>query len=551
MTEWQLPKISAFPGVSGPVITCVMDGVGIGKEDESDAVFLARTPNLDWLKKNALYTTLNAHGVAVGMPTNKDMGNSEVGHNALGAGRIYDQGAKLVQEAINDGSIFEGNAWKKCTNQVKQKGQPLHFLGLFSDGNVHSHIDHLKAMIQKADSEGVEKIRVHILLDGRDVHETSSLTYVDDLESLLGAMRDKGRDYCIASGGGRMKVTMDRYEAEWHMVETGWKTHVKGEGRQFKSAREAILAFRDEEEGIGDQNLPAFVIADENGAPRGAIRDGAALIFFNFRGDRAIEITQAFVAKEFTAFDRGDVPDIVYAGMMQYDGDLHLPEIFLVTPPAIKESSGQYLAENGISQFAISETQKYGHVTYFWNGNRSGKFDDKSETYVEIKSDTLPFEERPWMKSAEITDTLLTELKTGKYRTARLNYANGDMVGHTGHLNATVIAVECVDLELGRLMAFTKKAKGILVITADHGNADEMYDHKKDGSIAKAENGAFKLKTSHTLNQVPYMIYAPGMENLRLNPDVKTPGLGNVAATNFNLLGLQAPSDYLPSLLKF
>lgn len=551
MTDWQLKKLSAFPGAPGPVITCVMDGVGLGKQDESDAVFLARTPNLDFLKKNALYTTLNAHGVAVGMPSDKDMGNSEVGHNALGAGRVYDQGAKLVQNAVDDGSLFESEAWKSCTDRVKQSGQALHFLGLFSDGNVHSHIEHLKAMVKKADAEGVEKIRVHVLLDGRDVPETSSLEYVDDFEQLLTALRDKGRDYWIASGGGRMKVTMDRYEAEWHMVETGWKTHVLGEARGFSSTREAIETVRGEEPGISDQNLPAFVITDENGAPRGRIVDGAAVIFFNFRGDRSIEITQAFEDENFDKFDRGAVPDVIYAGMMQYDGDLQLPRRFLVSPPAIEASSAEYLARNNVSQFAISETQKFGHVTYFWNGNRSGKFDEKSETYVEIPSDTLPFEERPWMKAAEITDALLQELKTGKHRSARLNYANGDMVGHTGHRDAAVLAVECVDLELGRLMAFTKKAKGILVITADHGNADEMYDHKKDGSIATKEDGSFKPKTSHTLNQVPYFIYAPSVEGLSFNSGLASPGLGNVAATNFNLLGFEAPDDYLPSLLKF
>jgi len=551
MTDFKLAKLTAFPGVAGPVITCVMDGVGLGKQDESDAVFLARTPNLDWLQKNALYTTLSAHGVAVGMPSNADMGNSEVGHNALGAGRIYDQGAKLVQVAVDDGSLFRSEAWKKCTDRVKQSGQALHFLGLFSDGNVHSHTEHLKAMIVKADAEGVAKIRLHILLDGRDVHETSALNYVDDFETLLSAMRAKGRDYCIASGGGRMKVTMDRYEAEWHMVETGWKTHVRGEGRMFKSAREAIETFRQETPGIGDQNLPAFVIADDKGNAIGPIIDGGAVIFFNFRGDRAIEITQAFEESVFTKFERGPIPDVVYAGMMQYDGDLKLPNLFLVAPPAIEASSGEYLARNGVTQFAISETQKYGHVTYFWNGNRSGKFDDKNETYVEILSDTLPFEERPWMKAAEITDRLVNELKTGKYKCARLNYANGDMVGHTGHRDAAVLAVECVDLELGRLMKFVEQAKGILVVTADHGNADEMYDHAKDGSIAYEPSGKPKLKTSHTLNQVPYIIYAPSISGLKLNSSIDKPGLGNVAATNFNLLGFKAPDDYMPSLLSF
>ncbi|HSC86883.1 MAG TPA: 2,3-bisphosphoglycerate-independent phosphoglycerate mutase [Polyangiaceae bacterium] len=549
MTTWQLKKLSQFNGPAGPVITCIMDGVGLGKQDESDAVFLARTPNLDWLTKNALYTTLGAHGVAVGMPTNADMGNSEVGHNALGAGRIYDQGAKLVQEAINDGSIYASDAWKQTTGRARD-GATLHFLGLLSDGNVHSHIGHLKSMLQRADAEGVQKVRVHVLLDGRDVHETSGLLYVDDLEELLSALNTKGRDYRIASGGGRMKVTMDRYEAEWHMVETGWKTHVKGEGRSFESARQAVETFRAETPGIGDQNLPAFVIA-QGGQPVGRIQDGDAVVFFNFRGDRAIEITQAFEQEVFDKFERGPKPNVVYAGMMQYDGDLKLPNLFLVAPPHISESAGEFLARNGVTQLAISETQKYGHVTYFWNGNRSGKFDDKSETYIEIPSDTLPFEERPWMKSAEITDRLLTELKTGKYKTARLNYANGDMVGHTGHRDAAILAVEAVDLELGRLMRFIEQAKGILIVTADHGNADEMYDHNKDGSLAKDTEGHLKVKTSHTLNKVPFAIYAPGITGLKLNPAVEKPGLGNYAATAFNLLGYEAPPDHLPSLLSF
>lgn len=548
MTSWQLARHPSFSGPTGPVITCVMDGVGLGKSDEGDAVHLARKPNLDWLQKHALFTTLRAHGVAVGMPSDADMGNSEVGHNALGAGRVYDQGAKLVQAAVDDGALFRSEAWQTATAKVRQSGEPLHFIGLLSDGNVHSHIGHLKAMIVKADAEGVARVRVHVLLDGRDVPETSAFTYVDDLEALLSALRDKGRDYWIASGGGRMKVTMDRYEAEWHMVETGWKTHVLGQGRTFASTRQAIETFRGEAAGIGDQNLPAFVIVDQDGQPRGRIKDGAAVIFFNFRGDRAIEITQAFEQTTFDKFDRGPVPDVFYAGMMQYDGDLKLPRSFLVAPPAISESSGEYLARNGISQLAISETQKYGHVTYFWNGNRSGRFDDKLETYIEIPSDTLPFEERPWMKAAEITDRLLTELATGKHRFARLNYANGDMVGHTGVRDAAVLAVEAVDLEVGRLMRFTEKAKGILVVTADHGNADEMFERGKDGSIARGKDGAPKVKTSHTLNPVPLFIYAPAHQGLKF-ANLDKPGLGNIAATTFNLLGYQAPAEYLPSLL--
>src|SRR5690606_18297563 len=222
MSLESLSKSRRFKGVDGPVVICVMDGVGLGIEDEANAVWLARTPHLDWLRGNTSHQQLLAHGLAVGMPSDADMGNSEVGHNALGAGRVFDQGAKLVRHAVETGALFKSDAWLTCTAQVRQSKEPLHFIGLLSDGNVHSHIDHLKAMIVRADVEGIEKVRVHALMDGRDVHETSGLLYIEELETLLAAMRSKGRDYRIASGGGRMKVTMDRYEADWRMVERGW-----------------------------------------------------------------------------------------------------------------------------------------------------------------------------------------------------------------------------------------------------------------------------------------------------------------------------------------
>lgn len=547
--DFTLKSLENRPNIPGPVITCVMDGVGLGIEDESNAVWLARTPNLDWLKANTLSMPLAAHGVAVGMPSNADMGNSEVGHNALGAGRVFDQGAKLVAEAVADGSLFASEAWLKAIARVRDNSKPLHFLGLLSDGNVHSHIDHLKAMIVRADAEGVAQIRVHVLMDGRDVHGTSGLIYIDDLEQLLQAMSDKGRDYCIASGGGRMKITLDRYEADWPMVERGWNTHVRGDARGFSNAGEAIKTYRDEIADVDDQNLPPFVVVDSSGKAVGPIEDGSSVIFFNFRGDRALEITQAFELETFDKFDRGPKLDVLFAGMMQYDGDLHLPSLFLVAPPTIDLAMGEFMAKNKVSQLAISETQKYGHVTYFWNGNRSGKFDDKTETYIEIPSDTLPFEERPWMKAAEITDRLLTELKTGNFRHARLNYANGDMVGHTGFRDATVIAVECVDLELGRLMRFIEATKGALIVTADHGNADEMYEHNKKTKEISYLGGKPKLKTSHTLNAVPLHIYAPHAGPLTANTSIEKPGLGNLAATTFHLLGLKHPEAYMPSLL--
>jgi 2,3-bisphosphoglycerate-independent phosphoglycerate mutase len=542
-----LTKHPGFPGVKGPVVVAVMDGVGVGAHDEADAVHLARTPTMDWLRANAPYRTLRAHGTAVGLPSDDDMGNSEVGHNALGAGRVFDQGAKLVNAAIESGRLFAGEAWLEAVARVKASGQPLHFIGLLSDGNVHSHEQHLFALLRRAAKEGVAVLRVHALLDGRDVPETSALTYVERLEAVLAELRAAGCDAKVASGGGRMKVTMDRYEADWAMVERGWKLHVRGEGRAFASLREAVEALRAETPGVIDQNLPGFVIA-EGGAPVGPIRDGAAVVFFNFRGDRAIELTRAFEEAAFSKFDRGPKPDVFYAGMMQYDGDLKLPTRFLVAPPEIDRTLSAHLSAAGVTQLAISETQKFGHVTYFWNGNRSGAL--PGETWVEVPSDTLPFEERPWMKAAEITDRLIAELQTGKHRHARLNWANGDMVGHTGVRESTIVAVEAVDLQLGRLLPVIKALDGALLVLADHGNADEMYERdKKSGKVQVDASGKPKAKTSHTLNPVPCFLYAPSAPALRFAEGLPNAGLGNVAATVLHLLGYAAPGDYLPSLL--
>ena len=548
MTDFSLKKHPTFAGVTGPVLLVVMDGVGVGRRDEGDAVFLARTPTLERLSRIGTSMRLQAHGLAVGLPSDDDMGNSEVGHNALGAGRVFDQGAKRVQLAIEGGELFEGDEWKRLVATVKESGEPMHFIGLLSDGNVHSHIDHLFAMIRRCAEEDVDAVRVHALLDGRDVGQTSALEYIEPLETLLGEMREAGRDYRIASGGGRMVITMDRYEADWDMVSRGWDHHVKGEGRGFRSAEEAIKTLRDEDPGVIDQFLPPFVIQGEDGKPVGPIRDGAAVVFFNFRGDRAIEISRAFEEEDFSGFDIGARPKVAFAGMMQYDGDLHLPAHFLVTPPTIDRTLGEYLAKNDVTQWACSETQKYGHVTYFWNGNRSGKFDDARETYLEVPSDNVPFEQRPWMKAAEITDATISAIKTGTHKLLRINYANGDMVGHSGRLDAAVVAVECVDLMLARLLPVIEKAKGAIVVTADHGNSDEMFVlDKKKGVYKQEKDGAFSPSTSHSLNPVPCYIWAPG-HSLTAAP-IEHRGLANVAATSLQLLGLQAPEGYEPSLL--
>ncbi|BBL58043.1 2,3-bisphosphoglycerate-independent phosphoglycerate mutase [Methylomonas koyamae] len=544
----KLVKSSRFSPCPGPVVTIVLDGVGISPRDDGDAVKAARTPMLDKLMTNFPMTKLLAHGKAVGMPSDEDMGNSEVGHNAIGAGRVFAQGAKLVAESIASGHLWQGHAWQEVVATAKQGGT-LHFLGLFSDGNVHSHIDHLKAMIERAKQEGVGKVRLHILLDGRDVGETSALDYVDPFETYLDGLRSADFDVAIASGGGRMKITMDRYEADWSMVQRGWDIHVKGEGRQFASAHEAIETYRNEL-GVIDQDLPGFVVS-KDGQPLGKIGDGDAVVFFNFRGDRAIEISRAFTEETFCPFHRGPLPKVTYAGMMQYDGDTKLPPRFLVEPPAISRTMGEYLAKNGVAQYAISETQKYGHVTYFWNGNRSGKFDDALETYVEIPSDVVPFEQRPWMKCAEITDALIAAIRSGQYQYLRVNYANGDMVGHTGNFEAAVTAMQGLDLQLARLIPAIIEAGGVALITADHGNADEMYELDKKGNVTRDAEGRTKAKTSHTLNPVPFVLVSGEADPAyKLRSDLAAPGLSNIAATVLNLLGYEAPEDYDPSLIE-
>jgi len=534
----------------GPLLTVVMDGVGCGPHNEGNAVYTAYTPFLDKLKKEFPYRKIFAHGPYVGLPTMGDMGNSEVGHNAIGAGKVYAQGAKLVNKSLDSGRMFQGEVWQKIITNCKKNDSPLHFIGLLSDGNVHSHIDQLKKMITRAGEENIKKLYVHAVLDGRDVEETSAPVYIKDLEAFFKPFNQAGKDYRIATVGGRMVVTMDRYEADWEMVEKGWQLMVEGKGRQFNSALKGYKTMQ-EESGQNDQFLPPFIVKPDD-KDIAAIDDGASVIFFNFRGDRALEISRAFDDKNLNTIKRQKYPDVFYAGMMEYDGDLHIPAHYLVTPPAIENALGAYMTATGIRQFAISETQKYGHVTYFWNGNRSNKFSEELEDYLEIPSDRVPFEQRPWMKCAEITDKVMAYLQSGKYAYGRINYPNGDMVGHTGILQAARIAMEALDLQLRRLLKVVKDTGGIALLTADHGNADEMYMLDKQGGIKRNKDTGLPLpKTSHTLNQVPVIIYDPAYQGEYEFITDREAGLSNLGATMLNLMGYEAPADYDKSLLQF
>jgi len=537
----KLKNLKSFSGRTGPLLLIIMDGVGVGREYEGNAVYLAGTPNIDRLMASSLYCRLQAHGMAVGLPSDKDMGNSEVGHNALGAGRVFDQGARLVNRAIESGRIFESEIWADMVQRGRDGGA-IHFIGLLSDGNVHSHVAHLYRFIDKCAELGLRKVHVHALLDGRDVGQRSAMDYVLPAEKILRKIsEERGFNYCIASGGGRMKVTMDRYNADWNIVKRGWDAHVLGKARPFPSAEEAVRTFYDEDPAITDQYLDAFVIVDPEDVPRGPIVNGDAVVCFNFRGDRAIEMSRAFAEEDFREFDRGPLPDVLYAGIMEYDGDSHIPPRFLVSPPHIDRTISEYLCAQSIRSFAISETQKFGHVTYFWNGNRSGYIDESLETYVEIPSDRIEFDKAPKMKALEIRDRTIEMLKSGKYRFGRLNFANGDMVGHTGIMDAAIIAVETVDQCLGDLLRVVEELGGIAVVTADHGNSDEMFSENREGQR--------KVKTAHTLNPVPFAIYDPGYKGEYEMVHPEKPGLSNVAATLLNLLGYEKVEDYDPSLI--
>lgn len=525
--------------INKKIVLVVMDGVGISEESYGNAVLNASTKNLDYLLDNYPHTLIHAHGTYVGLPSDEDMGNSEVGHNALGCGQIYAQGAKLVDESIQSLKIYESNTWKELISYCKDRGV-LHFIGLLSDGNVHSHIRHLFSLLERAKQDGMREVRLHILLDGRDVAKTSALEYVSALEEKLKELNDS--EFCakIASGGGRMNITMDRYEANWPMVEKGWDTHVLGIGRGFHNTVDAITTNRKENPGVIDQDLEPFVIVDENDKPVGTINDNDSVVLFNFRGDRALEISRCFEEDNFDKFDRKRRPNVYYAGMLQYDADLKIPTKYLTEPPKITHTLTEELNKYQIREFAISETQKFGHVTYFWNGNRLEKFNEALETFVEIPSDISGFDEKPEMKSYEITNRLIDVIASNQYDFLRVNFPNGDMVGHTGNYEATIKAIEAVDENLGRIMEAVDKVDATLLVIADHGNAEEMFQLK---------NREIKTsKTSHTLNPVPFIVYGKNISNIKIKEGDF--GLANVASTITDLFGIEKNPYWEESIIE-
>ena len=542
-----LKNLQQYFSGRGPLIHVVLDGWGVGAADETNAVNRANLPVMSRLIRGCPYTQLWTHGKYVGLPNEKDMGGSEVGHMTMGAGMVMEQGPTLIQDLLQSGEFFENPVLSRIIQNCVERDTPLHLLGLLSNGNIHSHVDHTEAIIRHAFQSGIRRCYLHALLDGRDAGVQSALDFTEPFEKLFSELKGQrpGIDYAFASGGGREVITMDR-DNNWEKIETGWRIHVQGQSEnQFPSIRDAIEHFRKQNPEIIDQDIPGFVII-RNGEAVGRIEDQHALIFTNFRGDRATQFSRAFLADEFPYFERYRCPEVLFAGMTQYDQDNQIPPDYLVGTPVVEEPFGKRILELGLKQFRLSETQKFAHVTFFYNGGYREPLDPLKENYHFIASDKIPsFAERPAMKASGISKKAVEFINSGEYQYGLINFANADMVGHTGDFQATVRAVEAVDSALDNIVRAIDAVNGLLVITADHGNADEM--------LISNQNGTLEISAKHSLNPVPFLIYDPLYNgDYRLKPfgQEYNNNLSNIAATNFLLMGQAVPDDLAPSLFE-
>ncbi len=529
-----------------PLLNIILDGYGLGKNDYTNAIYQAKTPFMDRIRSEFPNTTLLTHGKHVGLPGDKDLGGSEVGHLTIGAGINIAQGPTLITNSIADQSFFKEPVLQKLLQNAKNGA--LHLIGLLSDGNVHSHIDHFIAVIEEAVRQDVKKCYVHVLLDGRDVGIQTADLYVNRLESLFKTIRAENQnfDYAFASGGGREVITMDR-DLNWAKVEAGWNTHVLGQsGNYFDSALEAIEHFRSQTPGLIDQDCPPFNIKNRQGSiPK--INDGDSVLMMNFRADRAIELTRAFVEKDFSGFKIESAPNVCFAGMMVYDEDNNIPEDRIIGSPVVSDPFGKRILELGLNQFRLAETQKYAHVTFFFNGGYRNPLDPDKENYHLIPSDKIDsFALAPKMKANEIADKAVDFVKSKQYDYGLINFANTDMVGHTGDMKATIEAAETVDKAIEKICAAVEEVGGVAVITADHGNADEMI-------IPNQRTGKEEMSTKHSINPVPFVIFDPAFKNnyaLKTQSPDTILNLSMIAATNFILMGKPIPEDINDSLFQ-
>ena len=490
-----------------PTTLIIMDGFGLANASDDNAVSLAQTPVLDRLFREYANTTLSASGLDVGLPDGQ-MGNSEVGHTNIGGGRVVFQDLPRISRAIDDGSFFKNEAYHQAMDNCLKNGSSLHLYGLLSDGGVHSHIQHLFALLQMAKDKGLEKVYVHCFLDGRDVSPTSGKGFVQEL-----------CDKCAEIGVGKIATVMGRYYAmdrdkRWERVQMAYDAMVYGEGIHNADPVDAVA--KSYANGVTDEFVEPVVCDSE-----GTIGDNDSVIFFNFRPDRAREITRAIVDPEFDGFQREFFPT-TYVCNTEYDASM--PNVLVAWPRvAVKNGLGEYLSSMGMTQLRIAETEKYAHVTFFFNGGVEKQYPGEDRVLVPSPK-VATYDLQPEMSAFEVCDKCVERIESGAYDVIILNFANCDMVGHTGVLEAAVKAVETVDTCVGKVVDATLKMGGIAMITADHGNAEDMK--QEDGSPM----------TAHTTNPVPFILCGAGSE-------LRTGRLADIAPTILDVLGLACPPE--------
>ncbi len=500
-----------------PLMLMILDGWGISQETEGNAVAQANTPYYDSLLDTYPHTLLGASGEDVGLPEGQ-MGNSEVGHLNIGAGRLVYQELTRISKSIREGDFFENETLLEAINNARDKDTSLHLIGLLSDGGVHSHITHLYALLDLAKRQGLKKVFVHALLDGRDVPPANAREYIDALENKFEEL-----------GIGAVATVMGRYYAmdrdkRWDRVERAYNAMAFGEGLKAALASGAVA--RSYEAGKTDEFVEPTVIIKESGEPLAAVKGGDSVIFYNFRPDRAREITRAFVDEDFSGFERKQgFPKVYYVCMTQYDKTINAPAAF--KPQVLVNTLGEYLSKRGLIQLRIAETEKYAHVTFFFNGGVEPP--NEGEERILIPSPKVAtYDQKPDMSAYGVTEAVLKEIAAEKFDVIILNFANPDMVGHTGVMEAAVKAVETIDDCMTRIVEAVKGRQGTVLITADHGNAEQMIDHKTG-----------QPHTAHTTNPVPFIYVDEMSKDAVLHPG----RLEDIAPTMLKLLDLEIPAE--------
>ena len=501
-----------------PTVLMVLDGWGMPTRSETDAISAAQTPVMDGLMENCPFTTLSASGEDVGLPDGQ-IGNSEVGHLNLGAGRVVYQEFTRINKSIESGDFQKNPVLLEAIRKIRQASGTLHVMGLLSNGGVHSHIDQMKAFVSMASARGVDRIYLHAFMDGRDTPPNSGIRFIKDMESHLAALGNAR----IAMVSGRF-YAMDR-DNRWDRVEKAYRAMVQGEGEVSGTGEQAVLAAY--ERGETDEFILPTVICDAEG-PVGVISDGDGVVFMNFRGDRAREITNALTDGDFADFRRETTVELsAYVCLTEYDEGFIHPVAF--PPTQMTGILGEVLSEKGLSQLRIAETEKYAHVTFFFNGGEECSFPGEDRSLIPSVQDVPTYDLKPEMSAHEVTEELLRQLDRGVYDFILVNYANPDMVGHTGVFEAAVKAIEMVDKCVGRVADKVTALEGRMIITADHGNAESMQD--ADGTA----------HTAHTTGPVPLILLGPGF--VPDNPVLRKGILADVAPTLLKLMGIQPPEE--------